>query len=205
MQRYNRQRLVSANARIREHFAAEIPAERIAETLFPNQPTEMAFDALAAMSVAETHKLSVGEAAAVLPNLLSNAYGENFRIQDILSDLYTKSEPFSIPTQPTEPEEVTARVAKEEADIPEFQRQQNQIISNMNSNIAGAFNQSHIIHRGIVERQNEFAWFSKDPDKQTFYEGMISAETEDQREELRQDRFNNLMDREVNRLNQVAD
>ena len=204
MERYNRQRLVSANARIREHFAAGIPAERIAETAFPEQPPELALDALAAMSLAETHELSVGEAAAVLPSLLENAYGENFKIADVISDLYTKSEPFSIPTQPTEPEEITARVAEEEAGISEFQRQQNQFMSNMNDNIFGAFGQSLIIHRGIVEQQNEFAWFSKDPDKQAFYESMINAETEDQREEARQSRFNTLMGREIDRLTQVA-
>ena len=204
MERYNRQRLVSANSRIREHFAAGIPVERIAETAFPEQPPELALDALAAMSLAETHELSVSEAAAVLPSLLENAYGENFKIAEVISDLYTKSEPFSIPTQPTEPEEITARVAEEEAGISEFQKQQNQFISNMNDNIFGAFGQSLIIHRGIVEQQNEFAWFSKDPDKQTFYESMINAETEDQREEARQDRFNTLMGREIDRLNQVA-
>lgn len=201
--RYNRMRLVSANQRIREHFAAEIPADQIADSMFKGQPQEAGLESLAAMSLAETHNMTLGESFAVLPTVLSDAYGENYNLSKVVSDMYQSSEPYSVPTIRASAEEIEERVAGEEADIPEFVRQRNEIVSNMNTNVVGGFNQAHMIHKGVVQRQTEFNWFGSDPNKQEFYDGILASETPEEKDVFRKKRFSTLMGREIERLNRL--
>jgi hypothetical protein len=199
LDQYNKNRLVSANQRVRESLAGGMPVSVIADKMSPTD-RDQGYQMMAAMSLSETHNMPLGQSLAVAPSVLEDAYGKDYGLENVVNDLYTKSEPFSIPFKPISEDDIKAQIELEEEQIPVFEKERDQFSSNMNTNAVGAFNQSFMINRGVLEEQREFDWFAQDPQKGEFYNGMIEAETEEQRDILRQERFLELFGREQERI-----
>lgn len=203
LDKYNRNKLTSANQRVRESLAGGMPASVIADRMSPSN-RDTGLQMMASMSLAETHNLPLGQALAVTPSVLQDAYGENFNLEQVVGGLYKDSQPFSIPFKPISDKAIQAQITAEELRIPLFAQQRQDLVgSRMPTFAAGAFNQAFMSNRGMLERQREFDWFRTDPQKEQFFEGMIDAETDEQRTQLREDRFLELFGQEQKRVERL--
>ena len=207
VERTQRNDLLRTNSLIRDQFAAGLSTEDIVAQFGPTENINPA-EVLAAMSIAETHHMSPGDAFSSLPTILRNAFGKDFNINEVVKSFYTESEDFQLPFKPIKQEEIAAAIAAEEEAVPVFKESISrgfrppQTLSIMP---AGAFNQAYMINAGLMRQQSRMTWFKGDLDKEAFFDSMIAADTEEQKEEARKARRISLHEKEQDRISRLKE
>ena len=201
-------RIISTNNGIREQLNAGVPVDEITRQ-FGDTGSVDPRELLISLSLAETHELDPGEAFSVLPNLLKATYGEDYSFENydtIVRNFFSSGEKFEVlfPTKPqerairqVEKEEVRAEAIKEGEIVDPLR--------GLSVSSVGAFNRAFAIQGAIQNKRRDNIFYGGDVGEEEFTEGMITAETDDERQVVRQKRIDELFFREVDRQQDVKD
>jgi hypothetical protein len=196
--RVSRQRLINTNSVIREQLNSGVPIETIAKQVGGKGLDPM--DVLGAMSLAETHQITPNEAMSVLPSLMKQTYGDEFVKSDVVRSYFTESDAFKLPVKTFTPDDARAQVATEEKQVPAFGEEFQPVLRNDRVSLVGGFGQAYSISSGLGRLMTESSWFEGDISKEHFFKGMLQAETEEEREGIRDKRAVDILTREAERV-----
>ena len=199
--RIERNKLINTNSVIREQLNSGVPIETISKQVGGEGLDPM--DVLGAMSLAETHQITPSEAMSVLPSLMKQTYGDEFIKSDVVRSFFTESDAFKLPVQSFTPEDARSQAGAEEKQVPAFGREFQPVLRDDRISLAGGFGQAYSIGSGLGRLMTENSWFEGDVSKEEFFKGMLQAETEEIREQLRDDRAVGILTKEAERVSKL--
>lgn len=201
-----RDRLLETNALVRDQLASGVSVGDIAGQYAPGNNIDPR-EVLAAMSVAETHQMKPGEAYSMLPVLLTNIYGKQFNLDNVVKDFYTQSKEFELPYKPLTQEQVNTQILEEEQVAPLFRKEIGPLQAGRDIPVPlmGGFNQAYSISAGLRRSVVRQKWFDGDPSKEEFFNSILDADTDEEKEEARSNRFSALIADEQQRVQRLKD
>jgi len=204
-----RSKLIETNSVIRSQLSSGVPIETIAQQVSPGSGLDP-MDVLGAMSLAETHQMTPNAAINVLPSLMKQTYGDQFNKSDVVRSYFTESQAFKLPTATKDVTGLKEDVATEEKQILDLKKSKQAGIPHRELrstlfSMPGGLGQANTITRGLAIARAEASWYNEDPSKKKFLEGIMKAETEEEKESLRFNRTRDMLDNEVARVQGVRD
>ncbi|HEC66227.1 MAG TPA: hypothetical protein ENI23_13130, partial [bacterium] len=201
-------RIISTNNGIREQLNAGVSVSEITRQ-FGDVGLVDSRELLISLSLAETHELDPGEAFSVLPNLLKATYGEDYGFENydtIVKNFFSSDEKFEV-LFPDKPQERAIRQVEREEVRAEAIGKGELIdpLEGLPTFAVSAFNRAFAIQGSIQNRRRDSIFYGGDVGEKEFTEEMIQAETDDQRQIVRQKRIDELFFREVDRQQDVKD
>ena len=202
----NRQYDISrANESIRGQLSAGIAVEDVAKSL--NTPDGMEPGlVLGAMSIAENYKINPGEAMAIAPSVFKQTHGDKYDLNDIIKDYYAKPADYELPFKHKTLAEFDAEIEQEETTGVKAYKQRKRQPNPLGGFFAfGGFNQA-LVREDIVRQQiDDKTWFQDNASKEKFVKSMITAETDEQKADLRRERLVDMISEQVDRAQSLRD
>lgn len=201
LRRNEQSRIAYINESIRSQLAAGAAVEDVVRPYggIEGVPPEQILGSLA---IAESYNMSPGQALAMSPSIFKQTHGKDYNLTQIVNDYYTKPKDFQLPFRYETLADYRAQIMKEETlEAEAFKRAKPDPLLKAFS--FGGLNQAYLRANVLSQQQAEQSWFKHDKSEEKFVKGILTAETEDEKQELRRQRMTDLITEQSDRLQRL--